>query len=223
MQIAPTAAETLRQPAGWSPGAVSPSTSTRAAGLLRGGLDAWRGGPERSIGVGLTDAQIATLAPFLAQQVRLDEGVVRGDLQRVRVHVGGLAHEAGGTATTIGPNIYVSDAARATRMLSWGGRTWLAHELVHTMQWRQSAAPGDDDAGRDRAFLNRYVGRFVADEGKLTEGGLVQAMHAWIKHRREHDTPGHHHPDGIGELIHDAHPMEREAARIATAFRNATS
>jgi hypothetical protein len=224
MQIASfTALGPRSEPAGWSPGAVAPSTSTRAAGLLRGGLDAWRGTPERSVGVGLTDAQVATLAPFLAQQSKLGEDVVRGDLQRVRVHVGGLAAGAGGTATTIGPNIYVSDAARATRMLSWGGRTWLAHELVHTMQWRQTGGAGATDAQRDRAFLNRYIGKFVMDEGKLTKGGLVQAFREWRKHQHEPAVTQVAKLAGIGDIIHDAHPMEREASRIAEAFRDQTS
>lgn len=213
MQLAP--AVTITQPTGWSPGPVAPSTSTRAGGLLRGGFDAWRGTPEQSVGVGLTDAQIATLAPFLSSSMQLEEGVVRGDLGRVRMHVGGLAKNAGNVATTIGPNIYVSDAARATQMLGWSGRTWLAHELVHTMQWRQLDRPGMTDAQRDRAFLNRYVSRFVADEGSIDKGGLATALQQWLANRKA-DGP---HP-GMGDLLHDAHPMEHEAIVVAKAFKD---
>jgi hypothetical protein len=212
MQPAP--AVTITQPAGWSPGPVAPSTSTRAGGLLRGGIDAWRGTPERSVGVGLTDAQVATLAPFLSQQMQLEERVVRGDLDRVRVHVGGLAKDAGNVATTIGTDIYVSDAARATRLLDWSGRTWLAHELVHTMQWRQLDRPGMTDAQRDRTFLNRYVSRFVADEGAIGKGGLATALRQWLDNRKSNGPK-----PGMGDLLHDAHPMEREAIRVATAFK----
>ncbi len=201
-------------PTGWSPGAVAPSTSTRAAGLIRGGLDAWRGVPERSVGVPLTAVQVALLAPFLAQAMQLAGDVVRSDLERVRVQVGGLAHDAGNMATTIGLNIYVSDAARATRMLSWEGRRWLAHELVHTMQWRRSASPGATDAQRDRTFLNEYVGAYVAHDGRFGNGGLVEAVREW-KRRRDSGQP----VGNVGELIHDTHPMEREAERIAVAFR----
>ncbi len=201
------------EPRGWSPGAVAPSTSTRASGLLRGGFDAWRGVPERSAGVPLTAVQVATIAPHLARAMQLPGDVVRSDLERVRVHVGGLAHDAGGTATTIGPNIYVSDAARATRMLSWAGRRWLVHELGHTMQWRRAASPAATDAQRDRAFLNEYVGAFVAYDGRIGNGGFAEAAREW-KRRRDSGTP----VGNVGDLLHDTHPMEREADRVAVAF-----
>jgi hypothetical protein len=212
----PAATRPTGEPAGWSPGAVAPSTSTRAPGLLRGGLDAWRGVPERSAGVPLTSVQVGTLAPFLAQQMQLPGDVVRGDLERVRVHVGGLAHDAGGMATTIGLNIYVSDAARATHMLSWAGRRWLVHELGHTMQWRRSASPAATDAQRDRTFLNEYVGAYVAHDGRIGGGGFAEAIREW-RRRRETGTP----VGNVGDLLHDTHPMEREAERVAVAFSRA--
>lgn len=212
MQLAPTV--TITQPDGWSPGAVSPSTSSRAGGLLRGGLDAWRGTPELSVGVGLTGAQITTLSPFLAARMQMEERIVRGDLERVRIHVGGLAQGAGNVATTIGTNIYVSDAANATQLLGWSGRTWLAHELVHTMQWRQLDRTGMTDAQRDRAFLNRYVGRYVADEGSIGKGGLAVALRTWLANRTA-DRP----QPGMGDLLHDAHPMEHEANLVAREFK----
>jgi hypothetical protein len=153
------------------------------------------------------------LAPFLAHATQLPGSVVRADLERVRVHVGGLAHDAGNMATTIGLNIYVSDAARATRMLSWAGRRWLAHELVHTMQWRRSASPDATDAQRDRTFLNQYLGSYVVHDGKLSAGGFVEAAKEW-KRRRDAGVP----VGRPGDLIHDTHPMERAAERIALAF-----
>lgn len=204
------------EPAGWSPGAVSPSTSTRAPGLLRGGFDAWRGIPERSAGVPLTAVQVAMLGPYLARSMQLDDEIVRGDLERVRLHVGGVAHDAGNMATTIGLNIYVSDAARATRMLSWAGRRWLVHELGHTMQWRRSASPAATDGQRDRTFLNEYVGAFVAHDGTLGAGGFAEAVREW-RRRRESGTP----VGKVGDLLHDTHPMEREAERVAVAFATA--
>lgn len=208
----------IEQPKGWSPGDVSPSTSTRAGGLVLGGIDAWRGVPERSAGVGLTDAMVSTLAPFLAGQMGIHEGFVRSDLHRTRLHVGGLAKDAGGTATTIGHAIYVSDAARATRMLGWGGRTWLVHELAHTMQWRRSAGPKASDAQRDRAFLNRYLGKYVSHDGSITRGGIAMALRELLR-RRDPAVEA----DGITDVIHDTHPMEVEAAKVAIAFRDRTS
>lgn len=215
MQIALAAAppRSSAPPVGWSPGTVAPSTSTRTPGLLRGGLDAWRGVAEKSVGVALTGVQVAKLAPYLSSAFDLPVNVVRGDLRGVRVHVGGLAHEAGNVATTIGPDIYVSDASWATRMLSWSGRKWLVHELGHTMQWRKSAPTTATDAQRDRAFLNTYVGSFVKHNGKLSEGGFVEAIKEW-KRRRDTGKPG----GKPGDLLHDTHPMERQAERVAIGF-----
>lgn len=204
-------------PAGWSPGAVAPSTSTRAAGLLRGGLDAWMGRPERSVGVPLTAVQVAVLAPFLARAAALDERAVEHDLRGVRVHVGGLAHDAGNVATTVGRNIYVSDARYATHLLSWAGRGWLVHELAHTLQWRRSGPDQASDAARDRAFLAAYLRAYVASDGSVAGGGLVQALQEWRRRRDAGEPVG-----SIPDLVHDAHPMEREAARIADSFRTAT-
>lgn len=200
-------------PAGWSPGAVAPSTSTRAPGLLRGGIDAWRGVPERSAGVPLTSVQVDLLGPFLAREFRLDPTAVLVDLRGVRVHAGGLAANAGWTATTVGLNIYVSGAEQATRMLAWEGRRWLVHELGHTMQWRRTAFDQANDAARDRAFLNTYVGAFAQVDGRVSQGGLVSAFREWQR-RRDAGEPAKRLPD----LLHDTHPMEREAERVAQAF-----
>lgn len=222
MRIAPSSAHVapparIVQPNGWSPGEVAPPTSTRAGGLIRGGIDAWRGVPERSDGVGLTDAMVATLAPFLAAQMGLSENLVRSDLHRTRLLVGGLAKDAGGTATTIGHAIYVSDAARATRMLGWSGRTWLVHELAHTTQWRKAAPQQATSAERDRAFLNQYLGKYVSHDGSISRGGLATALRELMR-RRDPKVEA----DGIGDVIHDTHPMEVEAAKVATAFRDLT-
>lgn len=213
MQLASIALDTSRIPAGWSPGTVTPSTSTRAPGLLRGALDAWRGVPERSEGVPLTTTQVAVLTPFLARETSLDEAVVRRDLEAVRIHVGGLAHGNGNVATTIGPNIYVSDAAYATRMLSWNGRRWLTHELMHTMQWRLTGAEHAFDGARDRAFLNRYLGSFVASEGRIGAGGFGQALKEIVRRQRAGEPIGR-----VSDVLHDMHPMEHHAETVALRF-----
>ena len=216
MRIAEGASIAHAAPAGWSPGAVSPTTSSRTPGLVRGGLDAWLGRPERSVGVPLTATMVDILAPFLAREAKLDERVVLDDLRAVRVHVGGLAAGAGGTATTVGPNIYVSDAGYATRILSWDYRRWLVHELGHTMQWRRTGARQASDGARDRVFLNAYIGSYAAYDGSVKRGGLVQAFREWQR-RRDAGEPAMKLPD----LLHDLHPMEQEAERIAVAFRDA--
>ena len=209
----------IAQPAGWSPGVVNPTASTRGPGLLRGGFDAWLGRAERSLGgAALTAVQVATLAPFLARETRLAESIVRSDLERVRIHVSGLAAGAGNMATTIGPNIYVSDAARATRMLSWEGRRWLAHELVHTIQWRESASIAATDAQRDRTFLIAYVGAYLIHDGRLRDGGFANALRELARRREAGEAVG-----GVGDLLHDTHPMEQAAERVAVAFRDATT
>lgn len=205
-------------PVGWSPAVVAPGSSTRGAGLLRAGFDAWRGVPELSRGVALTDVQVALLAPFLAAEQRLDAARAAEDLRAVRIHVGGAAHGAGGVATTIGRNIYVSDSAHAIRLLSWPGRAWLAHELAHTMQWRRvgERTVTQTDADRDRAFLESYVGAFVTEEGRVDRGGFAQAWVELVRRHRAGEPIG-----SLPDLVHDAHPMEREAARVAGAFRTA--
>lgn len=199
------------EPAGWSPGLVSPDRSTRADGLLRGGLDAWLGRAELARGVPLTTTQVQLLTPFLAQHAGLPAHVVRADLEQVRVHVGGLASGAGNVATTIGHHVYVSDAAWATRLLSWGSRRWLVHELAHTMQWRRVVPPAAGTAARDRAFLERYLAGLVHHEGRPSEGALLAGLREWLRH----PSPG---AGSIGDAIHDAHHMEREASAIAAAF-----
>jgi hypothetical protein len=203
------------EPAGWSPGAVAPALSSRGHGLLRGALDAWRGVPETSLGAALTQVQVDTLAPFLAGQLGMVEAGVRRDLAQVRIQTGGLAYDVPDMATTVGPNIYVADASYATRMLSWGGRAWLAHELVHTMQWRRigDALGLTSDAARDRAFLNRYVGSFASHDGRIREGGFVQAARELLRRHRDGTPMGK-----VGDVVHDTHPMEREAIKVAATF-----
>lgn len=222
MLLAPVAASAVAlpktEPRGWSPGAVSPDMASRSGGLIKGGLDAWRGTPETSAGVPLTSVQVDTLAPFYASQLHLDEATVRGDLRAARIHVGGLAAGAGNTATTVGPHVYVSDAAHATRILSWAGRSWLSHELTHTMQWRRVGADQASDAARDRAFLNKYIGGFVHDGGNLGGGALLLALTTAVRRWKDHP-----HGEDVATDIHDAHPMEREASATASAFVTATS
>ncbi len=181
-------------------------------------MAAWRGCAETADGAPLTSVQLNSLAPFLAQRLNIAEAIVRGDLSRVRVLTGGPAAGTRNMATTIGTNIYVSDAACAVTMLSWDGRLWLAHELTHTMQWRRAALDATTDAKRDRAFLNQYVGKFVSDDGSIGKGGLATAFKAWLQSRREPRNPV-----TIGDLIHDSHPLEREAAQVALAFGAVTN
>jgi hypothetical protein len=199
------------EPAGWSPGAVAPAPSTRAAGLLRGGIDAWLGHGERAAGVPLTSVQVALLAPVLAGAAHVAEAVVRGDLANVRIQVGGLAAGNGNVATTVGTNVYVSDAAYATQILSWAGRGWLAHELGHTMQWRRLG-------GSDRHFLDAYVGAFAWHDGSPKRGGFFQAAAEALRRHRAGDPIGN-----LGALLHDTHPYEVEADAISAAFRAATA
>jgi hypothetical protein len=227
MQIAPAsvtapavampaaAVAAVREPKGWSPGMVSPAPSSRPGGLISGGLAAWAGKREAALGVALTKTQVNTLAPFLAGQFGAAEAAVRDDLAQVRIQVGGLAHGAGNVATTVGHHIYVSDAKWATHILSWPGRKWLAHELAHTMQWRRvgDAAKVTTDAQRDREFLNRYVGAYAGYDGKVSEGGFFQALKEIARRKREQVPVG-----GVGGIVHDTHPMEREAAKVASAF-----
>jgi hypothetical protein len=208
----------MPEPTGWSPGAVAPAPSTRAAGLLRGGLDAWLGHAERAEGVPLTSVQVALLAPVLAGAAMLAEDVVRADLARVRIQVGGLAAGAGNVATTVGTNVYVSDAARATQILSWSGRGWLAHELGHTMQWRRLGPQDGSDSARDRRFLDAYVGAYAAHDGSLKRGGFFQAATELLRRHRAGEPAGN-----VGDLLHDTHPFEREANAISKAFRDATA
>lgn len=207
-RVAPTS-----EPADWSPGAVDPAPSTRGHGLLLGALSAWRGVPEAAAGAALTRVQVDTFAPFLSTRLGLDATQVRSDLERVRVQVGGLADKVPNMATTVGTNIYVADAGFATHMLSWSGRNWLAHELVHTMQWRRLDAGLTTDAQRDRRFLNHYVGNFVAKNGSVAKGGFAQALGEFLRRRRDDAPTG-----GFGDLLHDTHPLEREAILVAADF-----
>jgi hypothetical protein len=161
---------------------------------------------------------VDTIAPFLAREGHVDPALVLEDLRHVRIHVGGLAANAGWTATTVGPNIYVSAAEQATHILSWEGRRWLVHELGHTMQWRRTGLDQASDGARDRAFLNAYLGAFATHDGSVRRGGLVQAFQEWQRRRDAGEpTPAKKIPD----LLHDFHPLEQEAERIAVAFRDA--
>ena len=216
--ISVPAAPMMDEPVGWSPVDIDPTVSSRAPGLLRGGVAAWRGVPELAPGTALSSAQIAVLAPFLAGQFGLSPGVVLGDLQRVRIQIGGLAAGNANVATTVGINIYVSDAAHAAQILSWRSRTWLVHELAHTMQWRAGGMALSSDADRDHAFLSRYVGAFAMSGGRFGAGGFARAgAEAWRRMRSgERLGP-------LGDLLHDTHPLEAEAIRVARVFSTLTA
>lgn len=207
----------LREPPGWSPPVVAPGRSTRSPGLVATALDAWRGVPERGHGTALTPTQVSLLSAALGAAMLVPVEVVARDLEQVRVLVGGAAHGAGQVATTIGTSIYVSDAARAAHMLSWQGRRWLAHELAHTIQWRRAASPAAGSARRDRVFLERYLGAYVRHDGSVTQGGIAQAVREWQRRREAGEPVGR-----PGDLLHDTHPMEQEAERVAVAFRDST-
>lgn len=213
--VAPTTSASVStgEPAGWSPGAVAPAESTRGKGLIAGAWSAWRGVPEAAAGAALTQLQVDTFAPFFAGRLGLDPATVRSDLEQVRVQVGGLAYHVPNMATTVGHNIYVADAGFATQMLSWSGRNWLAHELVHTMQWRRFGSDLATDAARDRRFLNHYVGNYVAQHGTPTKGGFAQAFAEYLRRRRDDQPTG-----PLGDLFHDTHPLEHEAIVVAGEF-----
>jgi hypothetical protein len=205
-------------PAGWSPPSISTAVSTRPAGLVSGGLAAWRGIPETAVGTLLTPAQVDLLASPLASHFSLPIDLVRGTLARTQIVLGGLAAGAGNVATTIGTSVYVSESKWATHIMSWAGRGWLAHELAHTMQWLSIGRSHTANAARDRAFLNRYLSRFAHDDGDLRRGALVRAaLDAWRDRRTSGKKPG------VGDRIHDSHPMEIDASRVASAFVAATA
>lgn len=194
--------------------------SARRDGLLRGGLDAYRGVSELGTGQPLTGPQVARLAPFLASTFRLPEPTVRGDLEAVRIYTRGLAANQTRTAVTVGPDMYVPGADDLRRITSWEGRGWLAHELGHTMQWRRTDPQGipgaAGDLERTRRFLKADLVGFAVDD-HLRPGGIPRGIAHWVRARLDH-APGGPPPPTLAGAIHDAHHLEAEAERAARAF-----
>lgn len=205
---------------GWAPSAPQHVASSRRSSTLGASWDAIRGVAERGDGQPLTDAQVATIAPFLATAFGLPAQIVHDDLRGVRIYTGGAAAGNGGWAVTIGRDIYVADGRGVDRITSWEGRRWLVHELGHTMQWR--ATDKDSDRARNRAFLWSYVAENVVDPG-VRPGAVPRGLWQWVKSRVGKPDPEQPEPRSIKSAIHDAHRMERQAEQVARAFVDATS
>lgn len=205
---------------GWEPPTRTYTPSVRRSGPVGAAFDAIRGITEHGDGQPLTDAQVATLAPFLATSYELPIGTVHSDLRAVRIYTGGAASGNGGWAVTMGHDIYVANNGAVDRMMSWEGRRWLAHELGHTMQWRRTG--GDSDVSRTRRFLWTYTARNVLDEG-FRPGAVPRGTWTWLRAKIGHPDPSHGEPSSLKSAIHDAHSMEDQAQRIAIAFRDATA
>ncbi len=226
VQISPTLPE--RRPSertqvpisGWEPASCVYTPSVRRSGPIGAAYDAIRGVTEHGDGQPLTDAQVATLAPYLATSYDLPIGTVHADLQSVRIYTGGAASGNGGWAVTMGPDIYVATNGAVDRMMSWEGRRWLAHELGHTMQWRRTG--GDSDVSRTRRFLWTYTARNVVDE-RFLPGAVPRGTWTWLRGKLGHPDPSHPRQQSLKSAIHDAHSMEAEAQRIALAFRAASA
>ncbi len=206
--------------AGWAPAAPVHVASTRRSSTLGASWDAIRGVAERGDGQALTDAQVATIAPFLSTAYGLSERVVHDDLRGVRIYTGGAAGGNGGWAVTIGRDIYVADGRSVDRITSWEGRRWLVHELGHTMQWR--ASDKDSDTARNRAFLWSYVAENVVDPG-IRPGAVPRGLWQWFRSHVGSPDPARPAPRSIKSAIHDAHRMEQQAEQVARAFLDATS
>lgn len=206
-------------PAGWAPKAIALVPSSRRSGLVGAAWDAARGVNEPGAGQALTDAQVGALAPFLASSFELPVATVEADLRATRLYTGGPATRPW-WATTIGRDIYVPGRSEMQRILSWEGRRWLAHELGHTMQWRraESGDGADRDLARTRRMLAGYAAATVLDN-RLGPGAVPRGVGAWVGSRLRRDPAA----PKLGDAIHDAHWMEREAERHAADFESATA
>ena len=125
--LRPTAAD------GWSPDKITAVRSRHEGGFLGSALNFTLGGVDEHPGQRLSVAQVDELAPFYAAQFGLDEGFVRTELAKVYIYIGGPAVD--NQAMTIGHHVFMPDEASLTRILTKPGKRWLAHELVHTMQY----------------------------------------------------------------------------------------
>jgi len=159
---APAAAAPLA-PAGWAPTSLAYTQGLRRSGMALGVLDALRGVTEQGNGQPLTDTQVATLAPFLANAYALPTPVVEHDLRDTRIYLGGPTGTQPDWAVTLGHDIYVGRPDDVQHLTSWDGRGWLAHELGHTMQWQRNPRAADNDVSRTRHFLASYGAAIVRD------------------------------------------------------------
>ncbi|MBC7643695.1 MAG: DUF4157 domain-containing protein [Thermoleophilia bacterium] len=192
-------------PAGWAPATLTYTPGARRSGMAPGVFDALRGVTEGGNGQPLTDAQVATLAPFLANAYALPAPVVEHDLRDTRIYMGGPAAAQPNWAVTLGHDIYVGRPDDVQHITSWNGRHWLAHELGHTMQWRQ-AGGGDNDVSHTRHFLASY--------GAAMPAAVGVGAYRWLRGKLDHDPGG----PSFNGAMHDAHRMEVEAERHAREF-----
>ncbi len=161
--LRPTAAD------GWSPDRIVAVRSRHDGGFLGSAVNFTLGGVDERPGQRLSIAQVDTFAPFYAQQFGLDENYVRQELAKVYVYVGGPS--LGGQAMTIGHHIFVPDERALERIMKPGGRRWLAHELVHTMQFLSY------NGGSPQRFLADYIsGMVVGRDPKAPGSGTGPAV-----------------------------------------------
>lgn len=221
---APSAAVTARQsrradaalePAGWAPDVVTVVPARRRPGIAAGTLDAVRGVVETGAGQPLSPLQRQMLAPFLAGAFGVPQDQARADLDAVRLYVGGPAAGRPGWAAQVDHSIYVAGERELTRILSWPGRRWLAHELGHVMQWR--AGSDGSDLDRTRHGVAAYTAGMALDP-RLRPGAIPRGLWNWAAARVRGDA----RPPSLFGAVHDAHHIEREAERHAVAFRDAT-
>ena len=191
--------------AGWAPTSHTYTPSALHSGMIRGALDALRGVTETTAGQPLSDAQVATLAPFLANAYDLPTDTVTHDLQATHVYIGGLDGAQPDHAVTIGHAIYVGRPADVDYLTSWDGRGWLAHELGHTMQWRREPG-GASDVGHTRRFLVQY--------GESTAVSLPLGAWRWLHGKLDGKSGG----PSLPNALHDAVKMEAEANQHSAEF-----
>lgn len=156
---------------GWSPDRIVAVRSRNDGGFVGSALTFALGGVEELPGQRLSVAQVDALAPFYALEFGLDEAYVRRELAKVYLYVGGPSTTAG-QAMTIGHHVFLPDSRSLERILSTGGRRWLAHELAHTMQLLAY------DGGSPHRFLADYFTSMVVARDPR-EPGTGQGPAVW--------------------------------------------
>lgn len=210
-------------PAGWTPATVAVVPSTRKPGMLPAVIDAYKGVNELGNGQALSAVQVAKLAPFLASAYKQPEAVVAADLLGVRLYTGGAAAGQPNMAITVGRDIYVEGASEVERIMSWGYRGWLTHELGHTMQWR--SVPDRDartEVGRMRANIHNYAGALVVGKPWWGPGAIELGVGKWV---HENINPFNKNKSHISlsNAVHDSNRFEIEAEVNAQGFSKQTA
>lgn len=205
---------------GWSPDRVIAVQSRRHRGMVGGVFDALRGVPESGEGQSLTAAQVSTMAPFLAKAYHVPVDQARKGLESVHLYLGGPAANLPWCAVTLGHDIYVRSTDELKSIVSWDQRRWLAHECGHVMQTERTPTSLDEDSRMRRDLLHYGVHFLVDDKGG--PGSLLSGFAHWAN---ENVNPWNHDKTHIslGDAIHDAHVMEREAEKHGVAFAEATA